>query len=119
MSIQKRSILDQELIKLTNDILRMTSKVDSALERAMDALYSRNTRLAQDVIADDEEINTIRYEIEEECLRLLVTQQPAASDLRTVVAAIHLGVELERIGDHAAGRQRMDSRFRLAAQSRR
>ncbi len=111
MTIQKRSILDQELIGLRDNILRITSMVDSAIEQAMAALYARDIPLAQDVIAGDEDINLLRYQIEEECLRILVTQQPAAGDLRTVVAAIHVAVELERIGDHAAGIARLVTRL--------
>lgn len=103
MSIHTRSLLDKELDQLRSDILRLASLVDTALANAMDALYKRDVIQAHAVVVNDAEANRLRYEIEEECLRILATQQPAAIDLRTVVAAIHLAVELERIGDHAAG----------------
>lgn len=103
MSIHTRSLLDKELDQLRSDILRLASLVDTALVDAMEALYKRNVALAHTVVVNDAEANRLRYEIEEECLRILATQQPAAIDLRTVIAAIHLAVELERIGDHAAG----------------
>jgi phosphate transport system protein len=112
MTLPRRSILDHELRKLSDDILRLTSMIDSALERAMAALNTRNLKLAQEVIVGDEEINVLRYEVEEECLRILATQQPAATDLRRVIAAIHLAVELERIGDHASGIARVVARDR-------
>ncbi len=111
MTFQKRSVLDQELSKLRDDILRLTSKVDSAIDRAMIALYNRDFNLAQEVINGDDEINHLRYQIEDESLRLLATQQPAAGDLRNVIAAIHLAVELERIGDHASGIARVVARL--------
>jgi len=111
MTLPRRSILDHELRKLSDDILRLTSMIDSALERAMVALNTRNLKLAQEVIVGDEEINVLRYEVEEECLRILATQQPAATDLRRVIAAIHLAVELERIGDHASGIARVVARL--------
>ncbi|MEZ4511087.1 MAG: phosphate signaling complex protein PhoU [Chloroflexota bacterium] len=95
--------MDKELDQLRNDVLRLASMVDTAIANAMDALYKRDVSLAHSVVAGDAEANQLRYEIEEECLRILATQQPAAIDLRTVIAAIHLAVELERIGDHAAG----------------
>lgn len=103
MSLHSRSILDQELSKLRGDTLRMGSMVDTAVASAMDALVRRDVTLAHQVIANDETINLLRYQIEEESLRLLATQQPAAGDLRQVIAAIHMAVELERMGDHASG----------------
>jgi phosphate transport system protein len=111
MTLQKRSILDQEMAGLRDDILRLSSMVGAAIEKAMDALYARDIASAQEVIVGDEEINLVRYDIEEESLRLLATQQPAAIDLRTIVAAIHLAVELERMGDHAAGIARLVTRM--------
>ena len=60
-------------------------------------------QLAQQVINDDEQINQLRYAIEEHCLELIATQQPAASDLRMTIAATHIAVELERMADHAGG----------------
>ena len=108
---QSRTILNQELSELTANILRLTSMVDHALDTAMEALYSRDLELAQKVISDDEEINTLRFEIEQECLLVLATQQPFAIDLRTVITAMHLATELERIGDHASGIARLVERM--------
>ncbi|RMG90848.1 MAG: phosphate transport system regulatory protein PhoU [Chloroflexi bacterium] len=111
MPYQKRSILDQELTALGDDILRLASMVDTAIEQAILALKDRDVTLAQTVVAGDDQINQLRYTIEQECLRILATQQPAARDLRTVIAAIHLAVELERIADHAAGIARLVTRL--------
>jgi phosphate transport system protein len=86
--------------------------VDGAVEQAMEALTTRNVDLAQMVISGDEEINALRFEIEEECLRILATQQPFATDLRTTITAMHLATELERIGDHAAGIARLVERMK-------
>ena len=111
MTLRQRSILDKEIRAINDDILRLTGEVDAAIDGAMTALYSRDLSLAQEVITGDEAINLLRYEIEEECIRLLATQQPAAIDLRTIVAATHLAVELERIADHAAGIARLVARM--------
>jgi phosphate transport system protein len=111
MNIQLRHILDQELAALDANILKLTSMVDEAILLAMKALYDRDTNLAHQVIVGDESVNLLRYEIEEECFRILATQQPTATDLRTVIAATHLAVELERIGDHAAGIARLVERL--------
>jgi phosphate transport system protein len=106
-----RTILDNELDGLRDNILRLASMVDTAIEQAMIALNSRDVILATQVDTADHEINLLRYTIEEDSLRLLATQQPAARDLRRVIAAIHLAVELERIGDHAAGIARLVERL--------
>lgn len=108
---QSRTLLNQELSELTANILRLTSMVDHALDMAMEALYSRDLELAQRVIFEDEEINALRFEIEQDCLLVLATQQPFAVDLRTVITAMHLATELERIGDHASGIARLVARM--------
>jgi phosphate transport system protein len=106
-----RTALDNELNALRDNILRLASMVDTAIEQAMIALGKRDVVLATQVDLGDQEINLLRYTIEEDSLRLLATQQPAARDLRRVVAGIHLAVELERIGDHAAGIARLVERL--------
>ena len=98
-----RSTLERELEEVRSDILRMGSQVESAIERSVQALKERDADLAQKVIDDDEEINCLRYTIEEKCLQLIATQQPAAGDLRTIIASTHIAVELERMADHAEG----------------
>ncbi len=109
--LQSRSILDKELTKMREDILRLTSMVDSAIEKAMTALVTRDVALAQEVTSGDDEINLLRFEIEKDALRTLATQQPAAIDLRTTVVGVHLAIELERIGDHASGIASLVSRM--------
>ncbi|HSW58845.1 MAG TPA: phosphate signaling complex protein PhoU, partial [Dehalococcoidales bacterium] len=52
---------------------------------------------------DDQRIDQKRYEIEEKCIDLIVTQQPIASDMRIIIAVLNIIVDLERIGDHAEG----------------
>ncbi|MCA9948282.1 MAG: phosphate signaling complex protein PhoU [Anaerolineales bacterium] len=103
MSTLIRSVLDDKLGLLNKKLLQLSSMVDTALENSMTALYDRNPELATEVISGDQVINDVRYEIEDDALSILATQQPMAGDLRKVVAAIHIAVELERIGDHASG----------------
>ncbi|GAB4282141.1 MAG: phosphate signaling complex protein PhoU [Candidatus Promineifilaceae bacterium] len=109
--LASRSILDKELNQIRENILRMASMVDEAIEKAFIALQTRDVALAQTVSHGDEQINLLRFSLEEECLKVLATQQPMAIDLRTIIAAIHLAVELERIGDHAAGIARLVERM--------
>jgi phosphate transport system protein len=98
-----RPTLDQELSTLQDNLLRMGSLLDSALCRALLALTTRDQALARQVIADDAQVNALRYEIEETCYTTLATQQPAARDLRAVMSAFSLVADLERMADHAAG----------------
>ncbi len=106
-----RSALDREETRIKDNILRMGSMVESAIDRAIVALKQRDGDLAQQVIDDDKLVNDLRYKIEEECLTVIATQQPAAHDLRTIVAATHVAVELERMADHAAGIARITLRM--------
>jgi phosphate transport system protein len=76
---------------------------DEAIQNSLTALQTRDITLAQEIVQNDEQINNLRFEIEEACLALIATQQPAASDLRAVIAAMNIVVDLERMGDHASG----------------
>ena len=108
-----RSILDSRLNSLNEKIMQLSSLVDEAIEKAMDSLYKRDAVAAATIEEGDKQVNDLRYNIEDEALQILATQQPMATDLRRVIAAIHIAVELERIGDHASGIatlvQRMES----------
>jgi phosphate transport system protein len=98
-----RSAFDQELEELRDNVLLLGSMVDTAINRSVQALKERNQAQAQQIIADDEKINQLRFKIEEECLGLIARQQPAARDLRFIVAAMNIVLDLERMADHAAG----------------
>ena len=94
-----RVVFDQELQDLCDDLLRLGSMVDSAISRSIQALKERDQSLAQHIIADDGAINELRFKIEEDCLSLIARQQPAVRDLRLIVAAINIVLDLERIAD--------------------
>jgi len=98
-----RRLFDQHLRELQDHVLAMGSMVETAIYRAMESLKNRDLELARKVIADDQLIDQKRFEIEEECIDLIVTQQPLASDLRIIIAVLNIIVDLERIGDHAEG----------------
>jgi phosphate transport system protein len=88
---------------LRDDVVAMSSMVDKAMARSVEALRLQNVQLARDVIRADSEINRIRWNIEERALLVIATQAPMARDLRRISAVIHIVTELERMGDHAAG----------------
>lgn len=98
-----RSLLDKELNKLKEHLLHQESMVQTAIERSIQALKDQDSELAQQIIDEDIEINKLRYKIEKLSMTIIATQQPMASDLRTIIAAMHIAVEMERMGDHAEG----------------
>ena len=98
-----RTVLERQLSGIQEEMLIMADMVEAAIQRSIQALKSRDLDLAKQIIADDIKINRKRYDTEERCLELIATQQPLASDLRTVVAILHMIVDLERMGDHAEG----------------
>ena len=111
MTLPVRALLDSELNEINQAILSLGSMVDAAIGNAIESLMTSNAAMAQEVIAGDAEINRLRFQIEEKAYVVLSTQQPMARDLRTVIAAIHFAIELERIGDHAAGIARIVQRM--------
>jgi phosphate transport system protein len=101
--VQTRGMLDRELTQIQDEVLRLGSMVEQAIQRAVKALKERDVESAQQIITDDAKINALRYAIEENALTAIATQQPVASDLRTIIAATHIAIEMERMADHAEG----------------
>jgi phosphate transport system protein len=99
MEIRKR--FAQELDDLKIEVLRMAALTESALGKALQALFERNSDLAEDVIEGDQEIDSIEVEIDRICLRLLALEQPMAIDLRFIIGSMRACVNLERIADQA------------------
>jgi phosphate transport system protein len=98
-----RALFDKHLQELKDDILTLSSMVEKAIDLSVNALKGRDLKLANQIIAEDEKINRKRFEIEDKCMSLLATQQPMASDLRTIIATLYISNELERMADHAEG----------------
>ena len=95
-----RDRFDRELAHLQGRILEMGSLVHAAAARGLQALVEDNADLAREVIAKDVELNRLRYDIEDECYHLLVTEQPVAGDMRAIISGVIIASELERIADH-------------------
>ena len=98
-----RNNFDQSLQNLQDEVLMLGSMVQKATERAIEALRARDLRSARQIIADDANINTKRYAIEDLCVDIIARQQPMARDLRKITAALILANELERMADYAQG----------------
>ena len=98
-----RTDYERNLKELQDKVLAMGSMVEKAIILSMDSMKNRDFDLANKVVEDDAQINSKRFEIEEECVHLIATQAPMARDLRVIVAVLNIIIDLERIGDHAAG----------------
>ena len=98
-----RTTFHKKLREIQDEVLVMGSMAEKALMSSVKALKERDLELAQRVVTDDLKINRKRFEIEEKCIQLIATQQPMASDLRTIISALNIVSEVERIGDHAEG----------------
>lgn len=98
-----RTVFERHLRQLQDDMLLLASMVEEALIESVDVLESRSKVGARQVIVGDEWINEKRFAVESEVLTLIATQQPMASDLRTLAAILEIITELERMGDYAKG----------------
>ena len=90
-----------DLEALRDRLSEMAGRCETALTKAMEAVKTRDPRIAEEIRAEDLEIDRIELEVEERCLAFLGLQQPVARDLRFLVAAIRMSNDLERVGDHA------------------
>ena len=98
-----RTTFHKKLREIQDEVLVMGSMAEKALMSSVKALKERDLELAQQIISDDIKVNKKRFEIEEKCIQLIATQQPMAGDLRTIISALNIVGEVERIGDHAEG----------------
>jgi phosphate transport system protein len=92
---------DESLKELKEDILKMGAYAEEAIYKSMEALKSRSSDIARDVIAKDKEIDELELVIDEKCIDLIARHQPMAKDLRFITTGMKLNEELERIADIA------------------
>lgn len=92
---------NEELEQIRNDVLKMGGLVEQQLTNALTAVSNSDRNLARRVIETDYLVNRMEVQIDEACTRIIAKRQPAASDLRLVLAIIKTITDLERIGDEA------------------
>jgi len=97
--ISKR--FDQELEDIRNQVLSMGGLVETQVNNGIRALVESDSKIAESVVSNDHKVNRMEVDIDERCVQILARRQPAAGDLRLVVAIIKTITDLERIGDQA------------------
>ena len=99
-----RANLDNRLHQLLDEILALNSMVETATLQSIEALKNHDLELAKQIYYGDAQINARRFELENDCMITIATQQPiVAHDLRLVASILEVVAELERMGDYAKG----------------
>ena len=96
-----RNEFSRQLNLLSREMTEMGNMCKAAIEQAMEALFSGDMDAAKNVILGEEQIDQKEKDIESLCMKLLLRQQPVASDLRTISAALKMISDMERIGDQS------------------
>ena len=98
-----RKTFETEIQQVKDNVLILGSMVEQALLDSVDALKRRDIKAAEKIFTEDKEINRKRFEIENQLMVLIATQQPMARDLRILASTLEVISELERMGDYAKG----------------
>jgi phosphate transport system protein len=98
-----RKAFDNEMQNVRDEVILLGSMVEHALIGSVEALKKRDTKAAQAIIVEDKAINKKRFDLEDQLVTLIATQQPMAQDLRFLASTLEIVSELERMGDYAKG----------------
>jgi len=98
---------DSELESMRSRVLKMGGLVESQIRRALEAMATGERALIDEVIANDRSVNGMEVAIDSDCSQVIVKRQPAANDLRLILAITKTVTDLERIGDEAQKIARM------------
>ena len=103
MNIQKHisKEYDNELETVRSHVMEMGGIVENQLTGAITALVESDIELAEKIVKTEYKVNLQEVSIDEQCIRILAKRQPAAVDLRLIMAVIKTITDLERIGDEA------------------
>ena len=103
-----RSHFDEQLNILNNELITMGALCEEAIASAVKLLTENSPEIKENAIQTDKQIDRKEKEIETLCMRLLLQQQPVASDLRVISSALKMISDMERIGDQASAIAEMD-----------
>ena len=97
-----RNRFDEQLNNLNNELITMGALCEDAISSAVKLLVDNNLKMKETVYETDKQIDQKERDIETLCMKLLMQQQPVASDLRTISSALKMISDMERIGDQAS-----------------
>ncbi|MCB2188366.1 MAG: phosphate signaling complex protein PhoU [Deltaproteobacteria bacterium] len=100
---QNLKYFDVELGRLHGKVVEMGRAAKTQLEGALASLEKQDRRRAWRTVEGDERVNTLKHELDYDTVRLLALQQPVARDLRSIISALKMSIDLERAADYAAG----------------
>ncbi|HUS88817.1 MAG TPA: phosphate signaling complex protein PhoU [Desulfosporosinus sp.] len=98
-----RQSLNEGQLILTNLLKDMGNEVERILQGCMESLKSLDRTQTEFWIAEDQLVNDFERQVDDECVRLIATQQPVAKDLRKIISAMKISTDLERMADLAIG----------------
>ncbi|MGE0599184.1 MAG: phosphate signaling complex protein PhoU [Dehalococcoidia bacterium] len=98
-----RDLFNAELRQVQDDVLVLGSMTEKAVMDAMESLRDGDTAWSRKIVEEDERINAKRFEIEDRTMFVIASQQPLATDLRSLASVLYIITDLERIADHAEG----------------
>ena len=98
-----REDFERNLKGLEDDVVQLSSRVEEAIFKSIEALKERDITASQKVVDDDDVIDEEQQAIEDRCIDLIALEAPMAGDLRVLIAAMMVANELERMGDYAEG----------------
>ena len=97
-----RNRFDEQLNTLNNELITMGALCEEAISSAVKLLIDNDVKMKENVLDADKQIDQKERDIESLCMKLLMQQQPVASDLRTISSALKMISDMERIGDQAS-----------------
>jgi phosphate transport system protein len=103
-----RDLFNAELRQLHDDVLVLGSMTEKAVMDAMESLRDGDTEWSRRIVEEDIRINAKRFEIEDRTMFVIASQQPMATDLRSLTSVLYIITDLERMADHAEGIARIN-----------
>lgn len=102
INMSPRSIFEHELAQLQEQIEEISQMVETAYRDLFEALEIKDKKTVENIVKNDHNVNELKRQIESQCLRLIMKQQPVASDLRTITSVLKMVSDIERIGDNVS-----------------
>ena len=96
-----RSVFQEELDGVSQSLVDLSNMVSNSVRKATHALIDLDLKMAEEVISDDEKVDSYQHELDSHIIDVIARQQPVATDLRALVTALRMSADLERMGDLA------------------